>query len=140
MRNENVNILGMQISIMYDPAVPGSWEHAVASAVMQGECNVMAKTCTKTSGMVGDPVTLRGSGSSGTPPFTIIFKKDGTELTRFTGVPAGTLKEYIYTLAPGDAGTRRFSQEITDAAGKPCSEFCDVVVSAPGPACNFEVT
>ena len=134
MSVESVEIMGKVINIFYEPSVRGSWERAVAEAIL------MSKTCTRSSGVVGDPVTLKGSGSSGAPPFTIIFKKDGSELTRFTGVPEGTQKTFTYLLVSADIGTRRFSQELIDSAGKSCTEYCDVTVTAPLPVCDFGVS
>lgn len=131
---EAVKIMDKLHNIQYNPAVIGSREIALAESVL------MSKTCSRSSGMVGDPVILKGSGSSGAPPFTIIFKKDGSELTRFTGVPEGTQKTFTCVLVSADIGTRRFSQELVDAAGKSCTEYCDVTVTAPLPVCDFGVS
>lgn len=147
--NENMNVLGMDTVVSYDDEIPGSRELAIASHVLQPVkmtpgcgAQVMVATCSKTSALVGETITLRATGSGGTPNYTIVFKKDTTVLATFTGVPAGTEKTTSYVLVAADVGTRVFSVTITDscaAGAKSCSETCSVVVSAPCPVptCSF---
>lgn len=154
--NENVNIMGLDAVISYDNEIPGSRELAILEHVQQAAkmapdlgakvagIEVLAKTCTKTSALVGETITLKASGSSGTAPYIIVFKKDGVELTRFTGVPAGTEKTYAYTIVAEDVGTKAFSVDLSDScpgAQKTCSESCSITVSTacPLPACSFTV-
>lgn len=154
--SENINIMGLNAAISYDSEIIGSRELAILEHVSQAAkttadsevkvagIEVLTKTCTKTTGVVGETITLKASGSAGTAPYIIVFKKDGVELTRFTGVPVGTEKTYAYTLVAADVGTRAFSAEISDSCpggAKTCSESCSVTVSAACilPACSFTV-
>jgi len=99
-------------------------------------------TCTKTSGVVGNVVTLKSTPTTGTAPYTVKFWKDTTLLTTFTNVPENTLKTYNYTLVAADIGSRIFKVDIADSCAstaKTCAEQCTVTVTAAcvTPVCNF---
>lgn len=154
--NENVNIMGLNAAISYDSEIPGSRELAILEHVSQAakaapDCGAkvagietMTATCSKTTATVGETITLRATGTGGTPNYTIVFKKGATVLATFSAVPAGTEKTTTYVLVAADVGTQVFSATITDscpAGAKTCTESCSVTVSAacPLPTCSFTV-
>ncbi len=87
------------------------------------------KTCLTTT-KIGTTIKLNNTIISGTPPYDVIFKKDGVELKSFHGTTT-TEQETTYTTIPSDKGTRRFSVDITDSCSVPksASEYCDVEIT-----------
>lgn len=155
--NENVNIMGKDVVISYDNQIPGNRELAISEHVLQlaktmtRDCGAqvagietMTKTCTKTSAFVGELITLKASGSGGTAPYTISFKKGGVEIQKFTGVAEGVQNNVVTPVLASDVGTIVvYSVDITDSCPggpKTCTETCSVTVAAcPLPTCNFIV-
>jgi len=107
--------------------------------------NILTKTCSRTSGKVGETVTLKATDTVGTPNYTITFKKDTTIIETHTNVPSETEKITTYTLVTGDIGIRKFSVIISDSCSTgslTCEEYCDVTVTSAciSPSCSFSVS
>ncbi len=104
----------------------------------------LAVTCTPGTKYPGQTLTLKGTGTGGTPPYLIVFTYGAVEIGRFTGVPAGTEKTATTTIVAADEGNKSANVTITDSCPggfKSCTETCNVlVVVCPAPTCSFIVT
>lgn len=89
-------------------------------------------TCPSSAKIVGDIVTLSCKPISGTPPYTVVFKKGTTILTTYTNVSEGEINTYNYTTVPGDIGIPTFTVTITDSCptgAKTVTDTCNVTVN-----------
>jgi hypothetical protein len=154
---ETITVDGKQFILTADtPLTTEQKEQAIAEIRKQSGCGcsgkvanvagieTMTKTCTKTSAFVGETITLKATGSGGTPPYLIVFTKGATELVRFTGVPENTEKSTTYVVQSIDVPSVSLNVTITDSCPggfKSCMETCNLTVAeCPTLVCSFTIT
>ena len=105
------------------------------------------KTCTTTSKLVGQTVTLKCTPTSGVSPFTVKFFKNGVQLTEFTSVQLNTevSTTNVANSTDATAGSAVYSTTTTDSCVDPSpqsiTETCTVIVKACDPLqITFSVT
>jgi len=107
--------------------------------------STLAPTCSASSKLVGNIVTVGSTPSGGTPLYTVAFQKNGVPFKTFPGVPEATNVSTTYTLISTDVGSQVFSVVITDSCAtgaKTTTESCTVSVALPCnvPVANFTLT
>lgn len=154
--NENVDIMGKDVIISYDNQIPGDRELTISELVLQSARAMMpccgaqvagikalTATCPGTK-YPGQTLTLRATGTGGTPPYRIVFVYGAVEIGVFTAVPENTEKSVAYTITEADVGNKSANVTILDSCPggmKSCTETCNVlVVACPVPTCSFTVT
>ncbi len=98
--------------------------------ISQSSVKTLSKTCISAA-TVGQTIKLENTIQSGTSPYNVSIKKDGSALQNWTATPLLT-QTVNYTLVTTDVGIRRFSVDTSDSCStgaKSTTEFCDVVVS-----------
>ena len=100
---------------------------------------LLSKTCTTTSKLVGQTVTLKCTPTSGIAPFTVQFFKNGAQIAQRTDVALN--EEYAInnttTTADATTGSAIYSTTTTDNCLDPSpqttTETCTVTVKACDP-------
>ena len=90
-------------------------------------------TCPTVAKNVGDSLRLSASGSSGTAPYKIEFKRNDVVLWTDVNVADSVIKIYDYRLVSADAPSVKLSTTVTDscaATPKVCEQFCNVSVGS----------
>ncbi len=104
--------------------------------------------CPSESMSPGDVLELKASASGGTAPYTVNFKKGGSNLPSgtFYGITEGEIKTYQYTILSTDVPSVGLEAYVTDSCGTPvsCSKSCIVLVASvlecPATTCEFIIT
>ena len=151
-----INISGINYRVTSDNELDTLQMTDVVKRIEKMTCNTCngntsIKTlaaCTRT-GKANDVITLTASASGGTPPYSIQFKKAGTNLSgctdpsnqcSCTDVLANVTKTCKSTISASDTFPITFSVLVTDTVLQTCTKDCVMSETPAAPTCSFTVT